>query len=145
MIFFLDANILIWRFEGLSPFYIAARAALDELAKAHADASLAVSRLSWLECRIKPLRDRDLGLLARYEELFASGIRIVELSAEVVDQAAELRARHNLKTPDALQAASALHLPGPLTFVTGDSAFARVPGLIVRMVKPQARPKRSTL
>ncbi len=144
MILFLDANILIWRFEGLSPFYIAARVALDELVKAHADASLAVSRLSWLECRIKPLRDRDLVLLARYEELFASGIRIVELSAEVVDQAAALRARHNLKTPDALQAASALNLPGPLTFITGDSTFTRVPGLNVRVVKPRAPVRRST-
>ena len=87
MILFLDANILIWRFEGLSPFYIAARAALDELAKAYPDASLAVSRLSWLECRIKALRDRDLVLLTRYEELFAGGIRVVELSADAACKA----------------------------------------------------------
>ncbi len=133
MILFLDANILIWRFEGLSPFHIAARAALDALWKAHPDASLAVSRLSWLECRIKPLRDGDRVLLARYEEVFAGGIKVVELSAEVVDQAAELRARHNLKTPDALQAASALCLGGPLTFITGDSVFAPVPGLSVEV------------
>ena len=137
MILFLDANILIWRFEGLSPFHLAARESIDELGKSHAGATLAVSRLSWLECRIKPLREGDQGLLARYAELFSGGVRVVELSAEVVDRAAELRAMHNLKTPDALQAASALDIAGPLRFITGDPVFSRVPGLSVRVVKPR--------
>ncbi len=148
MIFFLDANILIWRFEGQPPYHLAARETLDELRGLHAGATLTVSRLSWLECRIKPLRDDDQALLARYAELFAGGVRVVELTAEVVDGAAELRAKFGLKTPDALQAASALRLPGPLIFLTGDAGFLRVKGLQVRVIKPltqaQMRARRST-
>ena len=133
---FLDANILIWRFEGEPPFHLAARQSLDELRVLHAGATLTVSRLSWLECRIKPLRDDDQVLLARYAELFAGGVRVVELTSEVVDSAAGLRAKYGLKTPGALQAASALRLPGPLIFLTGDTGFARVKGLQVKVVKP---------
>ena len=133
---FLDANIPIWRFEGQPPYHLAARETLDELRERHAGATLTVSRLSWLECRIKPLRDDDQVLLARYAELFAGGVRVVELTAEVVDTAAGLRAKHGLKTPDALQAASALRLPGPSIFLTGDAGFARVKGLQVLVVKP---------
>ena len=94
-----------------------------------------VSRLSVLECRVKPLRDGDLALLKMYDDFFAA-IHIVELSAEVVDKATELRVRHGLKTPDALQAASALTLPGDAFFVTADVGFARVLGLEVRLIRP---------
>lgn len=144
MILFFDASILIWRVEGLPPFQRAALDALADARKRHGDIGLAVSRISWIECRVRPLRENDRSLLAGYAVFFAGGARVVELSAEVVDRAAELRATFGIKTPDALQAASALALPGPLIFLTGDSDFSRVKGLDVRIVKPLARPKRST-
>jgi predicted nucleic acid-binding protein len=133
----LAASVLIWRFEGRPPFRQGARETLDELNRRHEGATFAVSRLSWLECRVKPLRDGDRRLLARYAERFAGGVRVVELDAEVVDRAASLRARHGLRTPDALQAASALHMTGASIFITGEPVFERVPGLHVRLVKPQ--------
>ena len=96
---------------------------------------VAVSRLSVLECRVKPLRDGDATLLKTYDDFFAA-IHIVELSAEVVDKATHLRARYGLKPPDALQAASALSVSGEALFVTGDVGFARVPLLQMRLIKP---------
>ena len=144
MILFLDASILIWRVEGLPPLQRAALDALADVRKRHGDIGLAVSRISWLECRVRPLRENNRSLMAGYAEFFAGGVRVVELSAEVVDRAAEFRAKFGIKTPDALQAASALALPGPVIFLTGDSDFSRVKDLDVRIVKPLARPKRST-
>ena len=55
--------------------------------------------------------------------------RIVELTAAVVDTATTLRASYVLKTPDALQAASALSLGDDVVFVTADLGFARLSGL----------------
>ena len=136
MILFLDASIIIWRAEGLPQFQQAAHEAFDELRRLHAAPVLAASRLSWLECRVKPLREGDRALLASYSRFFSGGVQIVELSAEVVDHATELRAKFGLKTPDALQAASALRLPGPSIFLTGDAGFSRVKGLQVQVVKP---------
>ena len=136
MILFLDASIIIWRAEGLPQFQRAAHAAFDELRRLHAAPVLAASLLSRLECRVKPLREGDGTLLASYERFFSGGVQIVELSAEVIDHATELRAKFGLKTPDALQVASALRLPGPLIFLTGDAGFSRVKGLPVQVVKP---------
>jgi predicted nucleic acid-binding protein len=44
---------------------------------------------------------------------------------EIADRAAKLRALHRLRTPDALQAATAIHA-GATGFVTNDPVFERV-------------------
>jgi predicted nucleic acid-binding protein len=134
---FLDACALIYRFEGGAPFRDACVRLLGELAAQQPGSPVAVSRLSVLECRVKPLREGDTALLARYESFF-SACHIVELSAAVVERATALRVRHGLKTPDALQAASALALPAPVCFVTGDAGFARIAELDVRLIVPSA-------
>ena len=130
---FLDACALIYRFEGAAPFRNAAIEALAQLCAQQPSVELMVSRLSVLECRVKPLREGDAMLLKRYDEFFAS-VHIVELSAEVVDAATQLRARYGLKTPDALQAASAFVASDRALFVTADAGFTKVAGLNVRLI-----------
>ncbi|QIT55849.1 type II toxin-antitoxin system VapC family toxin [Aquisalimonas sp. 2447] len=70
----------------------------------------------------------------------APGLQTIALDALVIDKATELRARHRLRTPDALQAASLLtHAPDG-TLVTGDGDFLKVPGLHVRHIIITPRP-----
>lgn len=133
MILFLDACALIYRFEGAPAFRLATTTLIAQLAAMQPLAVLAVSRLSVLECRVKPLRDGDAALLKRYDDFFGA-VPIVELSPVVVGLATELRVRHGLKTPDALQAACALSLPGTVVFVTADAGFAKVSTLDVRLI-----------
>lgn len=96
----------------------------------------AVSQLSLLECRVKPLREQDTAVLAAYERFFTrQDLLQVPISKEIVLEAARIRARHNLPTPDALQAASALSLPGDVRFLTNDRHFERVPGLHVALIE----------
>lgn len=141
MILFFDASALIYRFEGVPAFQSAAVALVAELTQAHPEARPAVSRLSLLECRVKPLRDKNRPLLARYKHFFAApGLRIVDLEGWVIDRATRLRAGGGLKTPDALQAACALSLPKPLIFITGDAGFERVKGLQVRRIVADSKP-----
>ncbi len=135
MILFLDANIIIYRVEAVEPFNRQLFAAVQELVARHPDAGFAVSRLSMLECLVKPLREQNAAEIERYRSFFASsGLQIVEVSSQVVETATLLRARHGLRTPDAIQAASALSLKVPVTFLTGDKQFTKVPGLNVRLV-----------
>ena len=130
---FLDACALIYRFEGAVKFRTAAMELMAQLSAQQTSVELAVSRLSVLECRVKPLREGNAVLLKRYDDFFAN-VRIVELSAAVVDAATLLRARDGLKTPDALQAASAFVASERPVFVTADAGFAKVSGLDVRLI-----------
>ena len=129
----LDACVLMYRFEGAVTFRTAAMELMAQLSAQQTSVELAVSRLSVLECRVKPLREGNAVLLKRYDDFFAN-VRIVELSAAVVDAATLLRARDGLKTPDALQAASAFVASERPVFVTADAGFAKVSGLDVRLI-----------
>ena len=130
---FLDACALIDRFEVALKFRTAAMELMAQRSAQQTNVELAVSRMSVLECRVKPLREGNVALLKRYDDFFAS-VRIVELSAAVVDAATLLRARDGLKTPVALQAASALVASERPVFVTADAGFAKVSGLDVRLI-----------
>ena len=137
MSLFLDACSIIYRVEAVSPFDQQFAALIRQLAAEGSHGPAVVSRLSFLECRTKPLRDGNQALLARYDGFFKTkDLLVVELTAAAVDLATQLRARHGLRTPDALQAACCL-IHGPNTpFVTADAAFRRVDGLDVRLLVP---------
>ncbi len=133
MIAFLDSSALIYYFEGAPRYQKAVVDALAAIKSKDAKAQVAVSRLGVMECRVKPLREGDKALLAAYDTLFAQ-TAIVELSAEVVTLATNIRASNGLKTPDALQAACAMSLGADCVFVTGDVGFGRVQGLNVQVI-----------
>lgn len=132
MITFFDACALMYLLEGKEPFAPRVRRRLAEIAQAYPDTAIAVSRLSWLECRVGPMKNNDLAVLARYDGFFArSDLVWVELDRVVVELAAAIRVRHGLRTPDALQAACCLQLGPDHLLLTGDTAFQRVQGLQV--------------
>lgn len=135
MIAFFDASALIYLIEGAEPFAAKVRRELTAATKRHPDLGAAVSRLSWLECRVGPMKGNDSATLAAFDTFFARPDLVwVELSKDVVELAAAIRVQTGLKTPDALQAASCLQLGGEHLFLTGDSAFKRVAGLNVKVL-----------
>lgn len=139
MIAFLDASAVIYAVEGSPEWSEALKQQLRQLAMADQPSAgglqLAISRLSWLECRVGPLRRRDAEALARFDAFFLHpDLEWVELSPAVVERATLLRAELNLRTPDALQAASCLQLGADAVMVTGDAGFQRVPTLRLALV-----------
>jgi len=135
VIAFLDASALIYLLEGEPAWCTAVKRELQAMAEAQPNLPLALSRLSLLECRVGPLRRGDHRSLERFEHFFAQpDLHWVELSAAVVEQATSLRALHGLRTPDALQAASCLHLGPEAVMLSGDADFRRVPGLQIRPI-----------
>jgi predicted nucleic acid-binding protein len=118
-----DTNVLIRLLEGTP----AVRAPIEArlLPLRGTGRFLATSRLSRLECRCRPLRAGDAALLALYESLFnGPEMQLLEITAEVVEKATDLRAHLNVKTPDAIHLASAI-LAGATAFLTGDRNLAR--------------------
>lgn len=136
MIAFFDASALIYLIEGAEPFATKVRKELAAAVKKHPELGAAASRLSWLECRVGPMKGNDNTTLMAFDAFFArSDLIWIELTRDVVELAAAIRVQTGLKTPDALQAASCLQLGGEHLFLTGDSAFMRVAGLNVRVLK----------
>lgn len=96
---------------------------------------VALCRLSWLACRVGPMKAGDSAALALFDAFFSRpDLLWVELKRQVVELAAVIRVRHGLRTPDALQAASCLQLGERHVLLTGDAVFERVHGLNVRVL-----------
>ena len=136
MIAFFDTSALIYVLEGREPWVHGVKRALADLAATDPGMGTAVSRLSWLECRVGPLCRHDPATLATFDACFSRTDLIwVELTAAVVELAIDLRGRHSLRTPDALQAACCLQLGDGAVVITGDASFRQVPGLRLVVVR----------
>ena len=70
MIAFFDASAMIYVLEGREPWVHAVKQALAELVASDPGMGTAVSRLSWLECRVGPLRRCDPATLAIFDAFF---------------------------------------------------------------------------
>jgi len=129
---YLDANPIIYSIEGVPEFRAAA---LGWIERAEGSGGAVItSRLSRLECRVRPLRERDADLLARFDGFFArEGLELAEVTAEVIETATALRAAHGFRPPDAIHLATAV-LARADVFLTGDRNLARCPGLNVEIL-----------
>ncbi|MEB2287133.1 MAG: PIN domain-containing protein [Anaerolineae bacterium] len=85
------------------------------------------SALTLTEALTKPIQARDAELIRLYQTMFRQSryITLVPIDAGLAERAAELRARYSLKTPDALQVATALWT-GCDAFLTNDLNIRRV-------------------
>jgi uncharacterized protein len=128
---YLDACCFIYLVEG-EPTW---RAAVEHRLRALSGSTrLVTSQLTRLECRTKPTRDNDRALLERYDALFAaSRVVVVEVSASVIDRATLLRAKHGLKSPDAIHLATAIE-HGASSLWTADAVFARAGEIAVELL-----------
>jgi predicted nucleic acid-binding protein len=112
---YLDTAPLIYLVENVAPYNSTLVTRLSV-----PDTIQVCSELTRLECRVKPIRDKEVALLAAFDSYFANIITtIVPLSRQVVDQATELRAHYGFKTPDAIHLAAAI-IEGCDLFLTND-------------------------
>ena len=92
--------------------------------------SIVSSELTLMECLVVPLRNGNNLLVDTYEQLLSSQVSLVPISQTILKNAAQLRATTNLRTPDAIHAATALS-QGCTLFITNDTGFRNVPNLSV--------------
>lgn len=84
------------------------------------------SELVILETLVKPYRDDRPELARDYEAILSrsKGLTLINISRRVLRTAALLRARHTLRTADAIHLASCV-VSGCRTFLTNDRRFPR--------------------
>lgn len=135
MILFLDSNALIYLIEGDALLVAQVQQTIQHYRAVHSEIVVAVSSLTLLECRVIPLRNKNIPLLKRYDDFFSTdGLLIVDLSRNIIDIATQIRSDYGLKTPDALQAACCLSFQSQHIFLTEDNAFNKVSKLNVSKV-----------
>ena len=127
-----DANVVIRLLEGDTVTRAPLEARLNPLRGT--GRFILTSRLTRLECRVKPMRSKDTAVLALYDSFFiGTEVEVLEITAAVVEKATELRATLNVKTPDAIHLASAI-LAGATAFISGDQLLARCKELPVEIL-----------
>jgi predicted nucleic acid-binding protein len=135
---YLDANAVIFSVEKhpaywplLQPIWQAAKGSSIELVS---------SDLVLMETSIGPLKSGDSALANAYEQLFQQAqTRLFPITQPILREAARLRATTNLKTPDALHAATAMDANCAL-FITNDAGFRSVPGLSLVILDDLLKP-----
>lgn len=89
--------------------------------------ALAVSTVTMAEVLAGPFAAGEEALAKRYRSVLESW-QLVDLTGDIAEQAARLRARYRLKLPDAVQLASALAINAD-ALVTHDRDFGKVRGV----------------
>lgn len=115
----LDTAPLIYFIEE-NPLYLSPlRAFFDAADQGHF--RIVTSILTLTEVLIHPLRQGNSPLANEYRRILlrANNVETLPVSALIAEEAARLRAKHNLRTPDSIQIATAV-TAGATSFLTND-------------------------
>jgi predicted nucleic acid-binding protein len=87
----------------------------------------ATSTITMLELLVQPYREGDQERIDRFYALLSTypHLEWIPTTLDIADSAARFRAQYNLKTPDAIHAATAL-TSNATGFISNDPAFGRV-------------------
>lgn len=129
----LDTSIFIYHLEA-SPRYVPVTEILFEILPA-GKISAVTSVLTVMELTVRPLQLARSEVADEYEVLVATfpNLLLVNVDRAVARRAAELRARHRLRTADAVQVATAL-LNEATAFLTNDKDLRRIDELEVLLL-----------
>jgi predicted nucleic acid-binding protein len=121
----LDASVFIYQLES-NPRYAPLTDAIFQWLE-RPEHGAVTSTITMTELLVQPYRDRGEKGVDEFYALLATypNLEWISPNLEIADIAARIRATHQLRTPDALQAATALHarVSG---LVTNDPVFKRV-------------------
>ena len=121
----LDTNIFIYQAEAHPRYLPLTRRIFSWLERPGSQA--VTSTITMTELLVQPYRSETFARVSDYYVLLATypNLEWIAPDLKIAHSAAQLRALHGLKTPDALQAATAL-IAGATAMITNDAAFGRV-------------------
>ena len=124
----LDSSIFIYQLEA-NPRYLPLTRPVF-LALASAEHTAVTSIVTWTEILVPAYRSSEQKRIDQYIGLFSTFPHLEWIAADLViaDLAARFRAQHGLRTPDAIQAATAIQARATL-FLTNDRVFRRLQNL----------------
>lgn len=133
----LDTSIFIYELEDYPRYQPLARRTFQWLAEP--PHSGVTSTLTMTEVLTRPYAQQSPLLVNAYYKLLSlyPNLDWIAPDLEIADLAARFRAEHKMRTPDAIQAATAVR-SGAKGFISNDPVFRRVPGLDVLLFEELA-------
>ncbi|MBN3923955.1 PIN domain-containing protein [Nostoc sp. NMS4] len=125
---YIDTSVAIYTIEGNPDYYSLLQPLWSKLYAG--EIQIISSEIILMEVLVVPLRNGNNSLVADYEELLLSQVQLIPISQSILRKSANLRATTNLKTPDAIHAATALSVNSN-QFITNNKGFRNVPGFPV--------------
>ncbi len=121
----LDTSIFIYQLEG-NLRYLALTDSVFSWVEGQGHEAV-TSTITMTELLVQPYREHNESRVDEFYSLLSTypNLQWIAPNLEIADVAARVRAVHRLRTPDALQAATAMHAHAT-AFITNDPVFERV-------------------
>lgn len=122
---YLDTSVFIYFIENHPRYYDLCDAVFKSLEDGRIEA--ATSTLTMLEVLVQPYRLKRDDLVLKFYALLTTYPHLtwIPMTLDISDRAAQLRAEYNLKTPDAIQLASAIS-SGAAVVICNDRGFRKI-------------------
>jgi predicted nucleic acid-binding protein len=137
-IVFLDTAPLIYYIEEKQQYL----PLLDELFSANSNGKFLfkTSVITLLEVLVEPIRQNEFLLVGQYRKILCSSptIEVLDINIEISEKSAELRAKYGLRTPDAIQLATAKYISADY-FLTNDIRLKSVKEIEVLILDDLSR------
>ncbi len=130
----LDTMVFIYHFEEHPRFSSITEKIFEKIEKGEIRAF--TSYITLLEILARPYRDGDLKAAFDYKNLLLTfpNLQFIPVGPEIAETAASLRAEYSVRTPDAIQLATAMFC-GTDSYITNDDALRKIKKVNVRVLK----------
>ncbi len=120
----LDADVIIYFVQAVPAYEVLLTDIFGRIAQGELQAI--TSTITLTETFVLPFRDGNALLEQSFRDLLlnSANVTVLPVDAAIAERAADLRARYRMKTPDALQAATALEA-GCQAFLTNNGDHFR--------------------
>jgi len=130
----LDTMVFIYHFEEHPRFSSITEKIFEKIEKGEVRAF--TSYITLVEILVRPYKARDLKAASDYKNLLLTfpNLQFVPVDLEIAETAASLRAEYSVRTPDAIQLATAMSF-GTDSYITNDEALKKIKKINVRVLK----------
>lgn len=130
----LDTAPLIYFVEKHPTYYPLALSIFQTITASRVQGISSVITLT--EVLSHPLKLGNITIAVQYEDILLNsiGFKVIDIDVSIAREAAHLRAKYNLRTPDALQVATAIQT-GCQAFLTNDKGLKRVTELPILVLE----------
>lgn len=121
----LDTAPIIYYIENIEPYASLLQTLFNNIASGKNTAVTSV--VTFIEVLTKPIRDKNIELEEKFRMYFANSrnIELISITPDIGEQSSLFRAKYNLRTPDAIQAAVTIY-SGSLFLITNDKVFGKI-------------------